>query len=161
MKRANLSVDVRTLFKSRLEKGLRPSPMEYSQLIQLECKTLSTIFVVIDALDECKENSGSRDHLLRELNKLQPKLRLLVTSRPHIIDVAEHFPEAAQLSIHAKEEDIRKYLNRKISTHARFRCQMGADHAFQNLVMDTIIQNAKGMFVLHTKLPTYDFVGFS
>jgi len=156
MKKAIISPDVKTLFKSLVEKGLRPSSTDYSRLIQLECERLSTIFVVIDALDECNENNGGRDHLLYELKKLRPKLRLFVTSRPHIVEIAEHFPGAAQLRIHAREEDIRKYLNGKMSNHARFRCQMDADHALENLVMDTIIQNANGMFFLHTEYPTYD-----
>jgi NACHT domain len=73
-------------------------------------KTYSRIFIVIDALDECKTDR-IRNKLLSEIYKLQEgsDTSLMVTFRPSII--LERPSSLTELEIRAHKEDIEEYLS--------------------------------------------------
>lgn len=95
----------------------RPSIDELRTLLCDLVQGYTTVFFVVDALDECTTTDRSRDKLLNELFNLQMQLRgnvnLLCTSRP-IPDVTNRFQSALRLEIVATKEDVEAYLDERM-----------------------------------------------
>lgn len=123
----------------------RPSLREWSDLLQYEVGSFSKVFVVIDALDECPENNGTRESFIAEIKKLRPSIHLLVTSRD-IASIEREFEKAARLDILANDEDIRRYLGGRIE-RGRLKLHLRADPMLQDVIVNTLVGKARGMFV--------------
>ena len=143
-RRSDISDNIRTLYNSHIRRNTRPSISEYSNLLQTEVRSLSKVFIVIDALDECNEIE-SRHALLRELRRLLPTARLLVTSRPHIMDIPEFFENFLLLEIRAHDDDIKAYIVERIAKHSRLKGCIQNDDALRDVIIETIVSNVKGM----------------
>lgn len=122
----------------------RPSITEYTQLLRLAVQSYSKVLVVIDALDECNEVDGTRKALISELQKLQPQLNLLVTSRD-MPNVQRQLQDAARLEIQASDEDIRNYIDERIYSSDRLSLYVQKDSTLHDFMIDTVTKNAKGM----------------
>jgi hypothetical protein len=142
--RSELSEQITDLRRSHSTKQTRPSLDEYSRCLQSEISRFPKVFIVIDALDECIESNGTRRVLLDEFQKLQSHVHLLVTSRL-IVSIEQDFADALRLEICASDEDIRRYLEGRIGKEDRLKRLIKADLILQNSLIDTIVENAKGM----------------
>ena len=141
-----LSDEVMGLYRRHISAQTRPTASEFSELLEYEVRNFPTVFVLVDALDECSEGSGARQSLLMELQSLLrlPNTRLMITSR-HIADVELNFENAAHLEIRANDDDIRKYLEAQIPKEPRLARCVKSDPALQESIIDTLVDNAKGM----------------
>jgi hypothetical protein len=111
------------------------------------------IYVIIDALDECPNVSGTPSareevlELIEELVDLKlPNLHLCVASRPEI-DIRQVLEPLTplQISLHdesGQKEDIIAYIKSVVRSDRRMRRWREED---QNLVIDTLSRNADGM----------------
>ena len=111
------------------------------------------IYVIIDALDECPNVSGTPSareevlELIEELVDLElPNLHLCVASRPEI-DIRQVLEPLTplQISLHdesGQKEDIIAYIKSVVRSDRRMRRWREED---QNLVIDTLSRNADGM----------------
>ena len=81
----------------------------------------STVFIIIDALDECQMSDDCRDSLLSEIFDFQKQAQanFFATSR-FIPEIMEKFKGTTSLEIRATKEDIQKYLGDHISQLPRF-----------------------------------------
>ena len=106
--------NVRTLYEKHRGKETIPTCTEYQGLLESLANEYSEVYIVIDALDECIEDSGQLiwSELLSELKGSLPNLRLLYTSR-NIHDTAGIFTESTVIPIRASEADIRTYIKWK------------------------------------------------
>lgn len=138
---------IRCVHKAHAERGTRPSWREYLKLLQEEVGCYSRIFLVIDALDECREVDGTRNTLLTELENLQRGLQLLVTSRPHISDIERVFRNSVNLEIRAQNEDVRKYLDGRLEREVRLKNHIEQDPALRDEIIRAIIAKVDGMYV--------------
>jgi len=95
------------------DKGTRPSLQEISEALQVASVSYKKVFIVVDALDECKGTDGCRTKFLSELFILQTKqgVNLFVTSRliPEIVDRFRS-DDIGFLEIRASDEDVKRYL---------------------------------------------------
>jgi hypothetical protein len=139
-----ISDDILSLYRQHGKKQTRPTLRELSELLQLEVHRLSKVFIVIDALDECRESNGTRDSFVAEIRKLQPTIHLLITSR-YISTMEREFEKAARVEIRASDEDVRRYLECRIENEGRLVRVVKADLALQATITNTIVENAKGM----------------
>src|SRR5207248_6145062 len=105
------------------------------------------VFVVVDALDECQENYGFRDHLLEALGSLDSQVSLMLTSRPHI-SVKYDFESAVPIEIRASDEDLRKYLEQRLARATRLVRYVRPDPELKTAIIETLLGNARGMFLL-------------
>jgi len=122
----------------------RPTSGELSTLLQSESRYLSKLFVVIDALDEYSYEGDATPKLLIELQKLQPSLHLLVTSRSHLGNVIQQcLSDAIRLEIRAHDEDIKKYLDEQF----RKKQFLGLLVTDPTETIKKITEKAKGMSV--------------
>jgi hypothetical protein len=144
-RRGHLSDSIRSVYNNHINRQTRPSTSEYSRLLETEVESFSKVFVVLDALDECAEGNERRHTLLSELRKAQPHVRLLITSRPHVTDVPCYFEDYATLEVHAHDEDIETYVDRRIMGHDRLRGFVQKEPLLREQIIQTIRDNVKGM----------------
>ena len=113
----------------------------------------ATVYIIIDALDECPIRTGlpsPREEVLKVVDELVnlkiPNLRICVTSRPEadIIPVLEPLAFRS-VSLHAESgqvEDIAEYVRSVIHTDCETRRWKDTD---KQLVIDELIKKANGM----------------
>ncbi|PNS19673.1 hypothetical protein CAC42_7517 [Sphaceloma murrayae] len=89
----------------------RPSRHELLKAIHLVVAIFTKVYIVVDALDECKQADGTRSTLIKELLRLQSEkgVSIFATSR-HIPDVEEAYGRDLVLEIRATPEDVQRYL---------------------------------------------------
>jgi hypothetical protein len=111
------------------------------------------IYVVVDGVDECSNSSGTPSareevlELIEELVDLKlPNVHLCVASRPEIdIRMVLEPLTSLQISLHdegGQKDDITAYIKSVVHSDRRMRRWREED---QNLVIDTLSQNADGM----------------
>lgn len=131
------------LYKKHRGENSRPSLDDISQLLLSESSHFSKLFIVIDAVDECSD-AKILVKLLKELAKLQPILRLLVTGRPNIRTVQAVYIDSTVLRIKANEEDISIFLDGRINEAEILKSYFDED-LNETVVKDRIIEKADGM----------------
>jgi hypothetical protein len=139
-----ISDDIVSLYRHHSKKQTRPTLDELSKLLQSEVRRLSDVFIVIDALDECLEGNHTGESFLAEIQKLQPTIHLLITSR-HISTIEREFEKAARVEIRASHEDVRRYLEGRIESKGRLARLVKADPTLQATIVNTIAEKAEGM----------------
>lgn len=131
------------LYNQHQAKSTRPSSKELLDALQTVLATYSTVYVVIDALDECSDHDGTRSELLNACRSLQEKteLRLLITSRlvPDIESMCEHM---FRTDIRASHSDVARYVMGQVS---RLPKCIQRDEELQHLVRDKIMVAVDGM----------------
>ena len=144
---ATLSNNVVKLYHNHADTQKRPSLEEYSTILHSQLDHFSKVFVIVDALDECSKNNGTRDDLLSSLQKLQPNLHFLVTSRPDVTNIEKAFSGIVRVEILASDEDVKRYLRGRIEGEDKFKGLVNGDLELRDTITDTIIANAGGMSV--------------
>lgn len=135
-----ISCAIRDLYKNKSRKNSHCSLTEVSELLAMETGSLSKLFLVVDALDECQLRIEARDHLFSHLQNL-PALRLLVTSRPHI-SIPSVF-DTCPLDIRADKSDMETFIRARLENNERL--QRYVDTKSRPVIIDTIIQKCDGM----------------
>jgi hypothetical protein len=104
------------------------------------------VFIVVDALDECRLSDSCRSNLLSTLLGLQSgsgsKVNIFVTSRPGISDIAERFAGHPSLEILASRQDIERYLEGHMGELHRV-VKSGQD--LRREIITTIVDAVDGM----------------
>jgi hypothetical protein len=111
------------------------------------------VFLIIDALDECPDNTGlpsSREQVLYLVQHLvglcQSNLHICVTSRPEIdIRSALEPLTSLRVSLHdqtGQREDIAKYVSSVVYSDTKMRRRREED---KRLVIKTLSERADGM----------------
>ncbi|KAM0548199.1 hypothetical protein ACHAPJ_009998 [Fusarium lateritium] len=130
------------------EKGKsRPHSLEeLTKAIEVVAGCYNTVYIVIDALDECSDIN--RDDLISHLKLLQGlNIKFMATSRRigTIEEEFEAFENSAILEIVADAEDIKRFVHGELPRLAR--C-VSRDEDLKSLVTSTITEAADGMFIL-------------
>jgi hypothetical protein len=141
--RREVSPTVRTLYDRIKEARIKATENDIIQALWTEIADFSTVFIVIDALDEISK-TGLK--LLQTLGQSLPgNLKLLVTSRP-ISSIEEYFEGKKRKEISAKEEDIALYVRAQIKSNnfgLRNIAKPGGD--VEKLIVERIVDKVKGM----------------
>jgi hypothetical protein len=141
---AVISEKIISLYNSHIKKQTPLMLEECSNLLKSEARRFSKVFMVIDALDECSESSGTRMSFLTEIQKLQPSIHLLVTSR-YIPPIDREFEKASHVEIRASDDDIRRYIESRIERERRLLRHVQADPGMRETIINTIVEKAKVM----------------
>ena len=165
------SQDTKELYKSHIRRGTRPSLDQLSKMLQSEISTYSKVYVILDGLDECPQDEDStRARLLEELRALQPNsprpscstpfktyefqsaedtgVNLMVTSR-YLDNIAQDLGEAATLEISASANDVRTYINARISRSVQLSKCVNDDEDLRGFITKKIVENPnfEGLYV--------------
>ncbi|KAL5381794.1 hypothetical protein DPSP01_006977 [Paraphaeosphaeria sporulosa] len=142
--RPSIAEPVARLHKQHADQGTKPCLEEtFGALRDVK---YSTVYVVIDALDECRDGDGTRSRLLARLKDLQvgQDVRIMATAR-FIPEIEAEFQTAMKLEIQASDEDVRRYVAGQ--THRLPRC-IQRDPALQATIQDKLVEAVDGMFLL-------------
>jgi hypothetical protein len=140
---------VKTLYDYHKDKRTRPSLDEILGVLQSVAATYSRVFIIVDALDECKISDGCRQRFLSGLFNLHTKCRanLFATSRP-ISSIEKEFEGNTILEIRASKEDVRRYLEGHMFRLPRFVVQ---SLELQEEIKTRIVEAVDGMYVVYFK----------
>jgi hypothetical protein len=105
----------------------RPSLEEYEDTLKREFDRFKSIYVIVDALDECRDNDGeelqldTRSRLIQTLRCLGHKIHLLITSRNESLP-ATFQPDSGisfrRMKVSATKEDIEAYIDARIANNS-------------------------------------------
>jgi hypothetical protein len=146
---------VSDFYSSHNDGGQHASDGELFECLKqvLESPNQSTVYIVIDALDECPAEAGLLSpreevlELVKDLVELQiPTLRLCVTSRPE----ADIEPVLTPLAFHSvslhdengQAQDITEYIKFVVNSDSKIRTWRRAD---KELAIDVLTKKADGM----------------
>ena len=89
---------------------------ECERLILDTLRESGSSYLIVDALDEC-DGLSNRAAFLQAIKRIRQdnSLRILITSRPHVEDVRKALESFPQITIEAKDQDIRTYLRQELS----------------------------------------------
>ena len=138
-----LPAPVKQLFDRSIMKGQTPQVNELQELLLSITKEFNAVYLVIDALDECKD-SDCRSEVLRAFQAFQASMKLLVTSRPHLEDLNDSLAHAYQVKLRAVESDIRDYVYKKLETR-KIKKILGKDEGLKEEIVTSIVNGAHGM----------------
>lgn len=148
--RLSLVDPVERLYKQHADRGTRPSPDEVFGALLDVLERYSTVYIVVDALDECLDSDGTRRQFLAKLRGLQAEsdVRLMATSRfiPEIVDM---FNEGLKLEVQASEEDVKRFVAGQI---CRLPECIQRDPMLQESVQENIVEAVDGMYVCPNQL---------
>jgi len=137
---------VERLYQQHVSRGTKPSFDEILGALQSVLANYSTIYVVIDALDECQDSNGTRRQFLAKLQDLQAgtDLRLMVTSRfiPEIIE----FKEELRLEVQASNKDVKRFVAGQIYRLPKY---IQRSSALRDIVQEKIVEAIDGMYVFY------------
>jgi Cdc6-like AAA superfamily ATPase len=141
--RPSIIEPVERLHKQHSDQGTKPSADEIFGALQSVLAEFSTMYVVVDALDECPNRNGTRHQFLTQLRALQAEadVRLMFTSRsdPKIVD---EFREALTLEVRASDEDVRRFVAGQMY---RLPNCIQRDAGLQDMVQEKITNAVDGM----------------
>lgn len=141
--RPSLARPLSSLYDNHQNKGTKLSLKETLSALKSALASHSTVYVVIDALDECPTQGGTRKQLLKFCRELQEQadMRLMATSR-HISEIVEEFKDVPSLEVRASDSDVKRYVAGQIEHLAR--C-VTADAQLQELVENKVVAAVDGM----------------
>ncbi|KAL5377140.1 hypothetical protein DPSP01_009953 [Paraphaeosphaeria sporulosa] len=144
--RPAMAEPVARLYKQHADRGTKPSLDEIFSALQEIVAKYSTVYIVIDALDECRDSDGTRSQVLARLKDLQVRqdIRLMATAR-FIPEIEAEFQKAAKLEIRASDRDVRRFVAGQMD---RLPKCIQRDPALQKVVQEKILERVDGMFLL-------------
>ena len=109
--RPDIAAAVTRMYNHHSKRKSRPSLEEIFGALQSVCSNYTTVYIVVDALDECADRDGARGRLIDKLRELQARIdmRLLFTSR-FIPEITQKFQSNPMLEVRASEEDVKRFV---------------------------------------------------
>jgi len=129
---------VEDLYDRSVWRSTYPREADFVQLITKCAVNTSPIFVVLDGLDECPKGQQTETLSVTE-NFCQGGLKVLITSRPHVLRLPVTIKQTAILEIRASEQDIAQYLAVRLS-------DQDIDESLKRDIINTIRKKADGMY---------------
>ncbi|KAG4432526.1 hypothetical protein IFR05_012001 [Cadophora sp. M221] len=122
-----------------------PSIDDISAVLQLVVAEYSRVFILVDALDECRAQSNCRETLLSRIFSLQKYgVNFFATSRD-MPEITKEFQQSLVLDILADEQDLRRYVESRIPDLPSF---VRGDSDRQEKVKAEIVKVVDGVFLL-------------
>ena len=137
-----LSKNVEKLYHAHEKRETYPDLPELLDLLRLESSRLSSIFVVVDALDECPADDNVGFSILSDLHQIS-SARMLITGRPHVADLISRF-DSQILHIRADDKDVRLVLEAELIKPSFHKC-LHDDEGLRAEVVSTVMTKADGM----------------
>ncbi|KAK6822051.1 hypothetical protein RU639_006694 [Aspergillus parasiticus] len=138
--------DLKDIYDYHHKHGTQPPPEDILCCLDTIASSYKKIFMIIDALDECRSSIESRDRIMTTILNLQVlhHVSLLATSRP-ILEISDRFKEMPTLEIRAPNEDVQRHLRNHLGRLPRF---VSRDAGLQDEIVTEIAEAVDGMFLL-------------
>ncbi|KAH7244907.1 hypothetical protein B0J15DRAFT_564744 [Fusarium solani] len=151
-----VSSGVRTLHNEHKPGSSPPRPLleSYELAFQAEVRRFDSVYIVVDALDECRDDeneeesySCTRTRLLESLGNLGEKVHLLFTSRDEdpAATLAGFTTPVVTLKVSTTDDDIRTYVQARINKSRSLQCC--TDSELRKKIQKIVTEKAAGMFL--------------
>lgn len=138
---------INDLYNTHLARKTRPSLAEITDLIRVIAQTYSRGFILIDALDEYREQDETQRTLISALQHLGSDVHLLVTTR-HVLLIESEFGDAMRVEIRASDKNIAAYLLKRIDSAKQIQSIIASKPDLQSQIIEKITKNCQGMFLM-------------
>lgn len=118
---------------------------ELGDVLKATVDEFDEVYFVVDGLDECSEEL--RWELMEQLEKCQPQLHLLITSR-YLDAISEELADFKRYEIKANRADIELFIDRQIQKNRNLRRLVQRNHALREDIKDSVLRTAEHMFLL-------------
>lgn len=134
---------VRALYGLHYAQRTRPSTNELQYVLSATISEYSRVFIILDALDECRISDNFRSMFLARILELQQQhnVNIFATSR-FIPSICEQLSTSLQLEIRARKEDILTYLRHNMNPERFF---LKSNENLQKEIREAIAEAAEGM----------------
>jgi hypothetical protein len=120
-----------------------PSWIDLMALFISLCNSRSSIFIVLDALDEC-DAAANRRPILELIEGLKSsKVQVLITSRPYPPDVNRVLGDCPQVLVEASDKDIEDYVLGQIESDIEMKEML--DDSLKRVIVKRILEKSQGM----------------
>lgn len=152
-RRSGIPLAVERLYEKYIQDDQKPPRKGILEAIRSVAISMSHIFIVVDALDECSDVDGRRTQFFQNLKFIQEwcQVNLLATSR-FIPDIMEYFEDVPYLEIHASCEDVLLYLDAQMYRLPRFVLR---NTSLQEEIKSRLVESIQGMQVSIPSLIDY------
>ncbi|KAL8922820.1 MAG: hypothetical protein Q9208_004945 [Pyrenodesmia sp. 3 TL-2023] len=147
-----LTKEVHLLYDNHTKFSTTAKSQEVVSVLKREVERFSSVYIIVDALDELAEGEGCASVFIEALSRLAPaplrKMRILATSR------VEHslLPRADVIQITATQDDIKRFVKNKIqegiSNSHSLSERARSDKALKKSLVSAINKQASGLFLL-------------
>ena len=143
--RPDIAAPMTQIYELHSKRGSKPSFSDILQTLQSVFSAYTTIFIVVDALDECSDREGARGQVIDKLQELQngKDIRLLFTSR-FIPEITQKFDSKYTIEVRASEEDVKRFIEGRIQRLPGF---IQRDEKLKLAIQNKIVEAADGMQV--------------
>ncbi|KIV89792.1 hypothetical protein PV10_07167 [Exophiala mesophila] len=123
----------------------------FHDLLSILCRIILTYdqcFIVIDALDEA-DNLTQRTGFFQVLNTIRnvaANIKVLATSRPHILRNGGKFKNPVVVDVVANPHDLRQFLEQAIEAHSDPDDRLEPE--FKEQIMSSLCASSNGLFLL-------------
>jgi hypothetical protein len=141
-----LPTEINKPYKNIIDKQKNPSLEERYNIFLIIAKAFApgNVFLVCDALDECKQDT-QRKILLPLFHRMtNDGMNLFLTSREFPDDIQTSFKNSSKIRLWAKNEDIKFYIEQKIAEHSRAH-RLVESAKCQNEIVSQLKECANGM----------------
>ena len=136
--RCAISDGIKSFYRRHQRRAARPTLDQLTNILISEIQTYSKIFIVVDALDECREDDATRATLLEVLRSLPRQVNLMVTSRD-LPSISRDFEGTKRLHIQAQDDDIKSYVEGRIARGPQYLKRL------QETIITKIVETTRGM----------------
>jgi hypothetical protein len=140
-----LSDDVEKFYTVHQKRDTQPTLPELSALLRLESSRLSSVFIVVDALDECTADENVGFKIVTELHQIS-QMRFMITGRPYAAGLLRRF-HPQHLHIRANDDDVKRVLETELMNPSFHKC-LQEDGRLRAEVIQAIMTRADGMYVI-------------
>lgn len=95
----------------------KSQPVNSNTVIEylISLSSLSPVYAIFDAMDECSENNLGK--VLKLFNKLQGSFRLLISTRHHLVQsIRDHIDDVQVINIKGETDDVENYVRERLRT---------------------------------------------
>ncbi|KAE8443682.1 hypothetical protein EG329_001454 [Mollisiaceae sp. DMI_Dod_QoI] len=148
-----ITKEVREIYQAAKGSRICPSSDEYLLMLKAQIKSFSRAFIVVDALDECLNDTetSTMDIFLKALHQLPGNTHILFTSRQDI-SIGQRIKADRELQIVASDDDLRAYFDSQFQSieHLRRLFSKGVhkDEFFRENVLGAVVVKSQGMFLM-------------
>ncbi|EEU34232.1 uncharacterized protein NECHADRAFT_85502 [Fusarium vanettenii 77-13-4] len=150
-----VSPEVVTLYKDHQPGSSPPSTLleGYGLALETEIRRFESVYIVVDALDECRDDDEgefqpcTRARVLQTLGSLGDKIHVLFTSRDErpAVSLPDPTMPIAIMKVLATENDIRTYVQARIEGSQSLK--HNTDSGLREDIKKTVAKKAAGMFL--------------
>ncbi|KAK7422689.1 hypothetical protein QQX98_001477 [Neonectria punicea] len=141
--------ELKAKFSSSLQGSIPLHSLEYFDLFRAQAVTFKTVYLIIDALDNCLDAHGekTRQHVQDALRKMPDNIRVLFSSRG--TSLAHDLGITQELYITPKASDVKTYVKSRIDADVNLRRVLEDSQHIEDVVGKvTNVTLASGMFLL-------------